>query len=66
MVDRVTPPRKPDDMKEVDRFYRNISREVNIKECSSQADSTATTVSDLKDDLNALLAKLRTAHLMES
>ena len=32
----------------------------------AQTDSTATTVSDLKDDFNALLAKLRAAGLMET
>ena len=31
---------------------------------ANQADSTATTVSALKDDLNALLAKLKAAGLM--
>lgn len=33
---------------------------------ANQADSTATTVAALKDDLNALLAKLKTAGLMEA
>jgi len=31
---------------------------------TNQADSTATTVTGLKDDFNALLAKLKTAGLM--
>ena len=31
-----------------------------------QADSTATTIALLKDDFNALLAKLKTAGLMEA
>ena len=31
-----------------------------------QADSTATTIADLKSDLNALLSKLKTAGLMEA
>ncbi len=30
----------------------------------NQADSTATTIADLKSDLNALIAKLKTAGLM--
>jgi len=32
----------------------------------NQADSTATTIALLKDDFNALLAKLKTAGLMET
>lgn len=32
----------------------------------NQADSTATTIALLKDDFNALLAKLKTAGLMEA
>lgn len=32
----------------------------------SQADSTATTIADLKTDFNSLLEKLKTAGLMES
>ena len=65
MPDRVIPPRTKDP-KELDRFYRTICQELNLKECTSQSDSTATTVSDLKDDFNALLAKMKTKHLMES
>lgn len=37
-----------------------------ITPAANQADSTATTVAALKDDLNALLAKLKTAGLMEA
>ena len=33
---------------------------------ANQADSTATTIALLKDDLNALLSKLKTAGLMEA
>ncbi|MDD3400996.1 MAG: Head fiber protein [Eubacteriales bacterium] len=33
---------------------------------ANQADSTATTIALLKDDFNALLAKLKTAGLMEA
>ena len=35
------------------------------KRTALQADSTATTVADLRTDVNALLAKLRVAGLME-
>lgn len=34
--------------------------------CENQTDSTATTIAGLKDDLNALLAKLKEAGLMEA
>jgi len=37
-----------------------------VTPAANQADSTATTVAGLKDDLNALLAKLKTAGLMEA
>lgn len=37
-----------------------------VTPAANQADSTATTVAALKDDLNALLAKLKTAGLMEA
>lgn len=33
---------------------------------ANQADSTATTIADLRADFNALLAKLKTAGLMEA
>ena len=36
-----------------------------IKPAATQADSTAATVADLVTDFNALLAKLKTAGLME-
>ena len=36
-----------------------------IKPAATQADSTAATVADLAMDFNALLAKLKTAGLME-
>ena len=38
---------------------------VEGRTAANQADSTASTVSALKDDLNALLAKLKVAGLME-
>ena len=39
---------------------------VPISRAANQADSTATTIADLKTDFNALLAKLQAAGLMES
>jgi hypothetical protein len=39
---------------------------VELKPLESQADSTATTISDLKSDFNALLAKLKAAGVMAS
>lgn len=37
-----------------------------FKTAIAQTDSTATTIADLKADFNALLAKLKTAGLMQS
>jgi hypothetical protein len=37
-----------------------------VKMAAAQADSTATTVEDLVDDFNALLAKLRTAGIIDT
>ncbi|MCX7749168.1 MAG: Head fiber protein [Clostridia bacterium] len=37
-----------------------------LKPAELQADSTATTISDLKSDFNALLAKLKAAGVMAS
>ena len=39
---------------------------VTLSQSANQADSTATTIADLKGDFNALLAKLQVAGLMES
>ena len=39
---------------------------VPLARAANQADSTATTIADLKGDFNALLAKLQAAGLMES
>ena len=39
---------------------------IPLARASTQADSTATTIADLKGDFNALLAKLQAAGLMES
>lgn len=36
-----------------------------VLQAAEQADSTATTVSDLKDDFNALLAKMKAAGQMD-
>jgi len=66
MVDRVVPPRNPEDTAELDRFFRNAAREINVKECASQSDTTAADLAALKVDFNLLLAKLKTAHLMET
>lgn len=38
----------------------------DIPAAENQANSTATTVAGVKDDLNALLSKLKTAGLMEA
>ena len=40
--------------------------EAPLERAANQADSTATTIADLKGDFNALLAKLQAAGLMES
>jgi len=65
MTTRIRPPRS-EDKKEQQKWREEICKVVNKKETATQADSTATTVSDLKDDLNALLAKLQAANLMET
>ena len=39
---------------------------IPLVRAANQADSTATTIADLKGDFNALLAKLQAAGLMES
>ena len=39
---------------------------IPLVRAANQADSTATTIADLKADFNALLAKLQAAGLMES
>ena len=39
---------------------------IPLARAATQADSTATTIADLKGDFNALLAKLQAAGLMES
>ena len=37
-----------------------------LPQAENQADSTATTIADLKSDFNSLLSKLKAAGLMES
>ena len=39
---------------------------IGFPKAENQADSTATTIADLKTDFNSLLEKLKTAGLMES
>lgn len=46
-------------------WISEIIRIIN-KKTPAQADSTATTVADLRTDFNALLAKLRAIGLMET
>ena len=58
MTERIVPPRT-DDAEEIRRFRLAVTQILN-KTASAQADSTAASVADLKDDFNALLAKLRT------
>jgi len=65
MTIRIRPPRS-EDKRENQRWREEICKVVNKKETATQDDSTATTVSDLKDDFNALLAKLKAANLMET
>lgn len=43
---------------------RNDLEALDARVAANQADSTATTVADLKTDVNALLAKLKAAGLM--
>ena len=43
-----------------------LLEETPLARAANQADSTATTIADLKTDFNALLAKLQAAGLMES
>ena len=45
-------------------LFRSAGTE--FKTAVAQTDSTATTIADLKADFNTLLAKLKTAGLMQS
>jgi len=45
-------------------FDKNAKTKIGNPVAANQANSTATTVAGLKDDLNALLAKLKTAGIM--
>ena len=65
MTIRIRPPRS-EDKRENQKWREEICKVVNKKETATQADSTAASVSDLKDDFNALLAKLQAANLMEA
>ncbi len=65
MTIRIRPPRS-EDKRENQKWREELCKLVNKKETATQADSTAATVSDLKDDFNALLAKLQAANLMET
>lgn len=47
-------------------WITELIRIVNKRRMPFQADSTATTVAELKDDFNDLLAKLKAAGLMET
>ena len=50
------------------RLQRSASttQEGSVKKAEARADSTAATVSDLKDDFNDLLAKLRASGALDS
>ena len=65
MTIRIRPPRS-EDKKENQKWREEICKVVNKKETASQSDSTAADVATLKADFNSLLAKLRTANLMET
>ena len=63
MANTVIQPRT-EDPREIELWRRKVSESINKKKAAAQSDSTAANVSDLKDDFNALLAKLRAADLM--
>lgn len=52
----------------IDRLQRSASttQEGSVKQSETQSDSTAATVTDLRDDFNALLAKLKASGQMDS
>jgi hypothetical protein len=58
MSERIKPPRS-DDKEELRRYRRHSYKILKALQDISQADSTATTVAQLKADLNTLLATLR-------
>ncbi len=64
-MNRIIPPRTRD-IREIERWQTEVCKLLNDKESATHADSTATTVADLKTDFNALLAKLRTAKLLDT
>lgn len=57
------------DAKENERFYRELAdtlTSVSARVAESQESSTATSVEELKTDLNALIAKLKASGQMEA
>ena len=64
-MNRIIPPRTRD-IKEIERWQTEVCKLLNDKEAAEQDDSTATTVALLVVDFNALLAKLRTAKLLDT
>lgn len=52
----------------LDRLQRDASttQAGSVKQAAAQTDSTAATVADLRTDFNALLAKLRTAGILDT
>ena len=66
MQNYVIPPRT-EDPKELSAFFEQVCLYINTamsRVSAADADSTAGTVGDLKTDFNDLLAKLRTAGLL--
>ena len=64
----VTPPRT-DDPKEMQKFLEQICLYINTtmgRVSAAEADSTAANVAELVTDFNSLLAKLRTAGLLNT
>jgi len=64
----VTPPRT-DDPREVKKFLEELCLYINTtmgRVSAAHADSTAADVNALKTDFNSLLAKLRTAGLLNT
>ena len=54
------------DIKEIERWQTEVCKLLNDKEAAAQSDSTAADVATLKADFNSLLAKLRTAKLLDT
>ena len=62
---RLIPP-ATSDIREIEQWRTEACKLLNDKKAAAQVDSTATTVALLKTDFNALLAKLRTAKLLDT